>query len=458
MAARVIANRDDALGDLDMTSIRDALRSRSVSPRELRDAALSRAADVDPRLNAIVALTSKDEHRTDGAFAAIPSFVKDNEELAGYPTRHGSRATRQALSHFSSPVIKIYQALGFSILGKTTLPEFGLTATTEPLATGPTRNPRNPEYSAGGSSGGSAALVAGGVVPIAHANDGGGSIRIPAACCGLVGLKPTRGRLPMNPAVDRLPVRLAVQGVVTRTVRDTALFYAQAEKVFSPALPPIGHVTGPPSRRLRIGVVTDALECIPVSPDVRATVERTAEICASLGHYVEPVANPFGLRFAMDFLRFWSALSAAISLTGRRTIGKDFDRSELEPFTRALAQAAGKGALGLPGAIRRLRQFEMRYADGIAGFDVILSPVTAHPAPKIGYLGADVDPQVQLVRLLRYACFTPVQNVTGAPAISLPLGVSDGGLPIGVQCAAGFGKDALLLSLAYQLEEAMGFQ
>lgn len=457
MANSVNANRDDALGDLDTIGVKDALKTRSVNSAELLEAAHARLAEVNPRLNAVVTMADIAYYSDEGPFAGIPSFVKDNEDLEGTPTTHGSRATSREIKRQSSPMVELYQQLGFSIIGKSTLPEFGLTATTEPILGGPTRNPRNTDHSTGGSSGGSAALVAAGVIPIAHANDGGGSIRIPAACCGLVGLKPTRGRLPMRPETDKLPVKIATEGVVTRSVRDTALFYAEAEKLYAP-LPKIGHVTGPSSRRLRIGVITDALDGIPVDPEVRATVEATGAVLEGLGHHVEPVANQFELRFGMDFLRYWAALSAAIAFGGKQTFGEGFDRKQLEPFALGLMQLFKQSAMATPVTLRRLKQFEAQFANGTPGFDVVLSPVLAHPAPPIGFLSPDVDPRLHITRLLRYACFTPVQNVSGAPAISMPLGVTKSGLPIGVQAAAGRNQDAMLLELAYELEESMGWK
>jgi amidase len=343
--------------------------------------------------------------------------------------------------------------LGFTVLGTSTMPEFGLTATTEPHLGGPTRNPWNPAHSTGGSSGGAAALVAAGVIPIAHGNDGGGSIRIPAACTGLVGLKPSRGRLVTRQGLEHLPVAISTQGVLTRSVRDTAMFYAEMEKVHS-AMPPIGHVTRPHARRLRIAVVTDAMAGMTVDPEVRDTVDRAAMACAHLGHTVDAIDYPATEQFGRDFLRYWALLAFAIERGGAQLYGAGFDRSRLEPFTLGLSGYARSLLLTMPATIARLRRFEHHYERLLAPYDVLLSPVVSQPAPLIGYLAPDVEFRTQVLRLLRYVPFTSLQNVSGTPAISLPLGRSRDGLPIGVQAAAGFGQEAVLLSLALELEQA----
>lgn len=449
---------DDALGRHDAVGLLEAIENRELHPDEIRDAALARARATHSELNAVVDWVPEPVGN-DGPLAGIPIFLKDNEDLTGLPTRHGSAATSARSAATTSPFAEALQNVGFTILGKSSLPEFGLTATTEPLATGPTRNPRNTDYSAGGSSGGSAALVAAGVVPVAHANDGGGSIRIPAACCGLVGLKPSRGRLIAPIEMDRLPVSIVAQGVVTRSVRDTALFIHQIEHAPSArTLAPIGHIQAPNKQRLRIAVVTDGMAGIGVDPDVRRSVLETASTCEELGHEVEVVPFPFSEQFGRDFLRYWAALAFSIDRGGRLLFGDDFGSDELEPFTKGLAGLFGQVALKTPGTIRRLRSFEQRYAQTYRGYDAILSPVLATPPPRIGYLSPGIDAHTHLVRLLRYASFTAIHNVAGAPAISLPLGVSSDGLPIGVQIGAHIGDEATLLSLAYELEEAVGWR
>ncbi len=442
---------DDALGTHDAVSLIAAMRSGSVSPAEVLAAALDRAHAADARLNAVAAWLPVPTTAS-GPFAGVPSFIKDNEDLAGLPTRQGSRAVPPTPVVRSSAFVDQYARLGFSMLGKSAMPEFGLTATTEPLLGGPTRNPWNPEHSSGGSSGGAAALVAAGVTPIAHANDGGGSIRIPASCCGLVGLKPSRGRLVSRQGLDRLPVAISTQGVLTRTVRDTALFYAEVERLRC-ALPPIGHVTGSRGRRRRIAVLFEGMPGLTVTSQVREAVARAARACEGRGHVVEVIDYPFDEQFGHDFLRYWAFLAFAIEHGGRSLYGPGFDRRLLEPLTLGLSGFFRSVAATLPATVLRLRRFEHAYAQVMARYDVLLSPVLSHPAPPIGHLAADLDFETHLIRLLRYVPFTAIQNVSGAPAISLPLGVSADGLPIGVQAAAAFGREATLLELAYELEE-----
>lgn len=452
MAEQVMTYRDDALQDHDSVGLLTALKSGEVSPTEVMQAALDRCAQVNGSINA-VAVMAANPTTHDGVFGGIPTFVKDNEDVAGLPTRHGSRAVPATIKSEPSAFVDHFQRLGFTVLGKSTLPEFGLTATTETLAYGPTRNPWNTSFSTGGSSGGAAALVAAGVVPIAHANDGGGSIRIPASCCGLVGLKPSRGRLISRPELDKLPVQITAQGVVTRSVRDTALFYSEIEK-FHNVLPPIGSIHGPSSRRLRIGVLEQGLPGLPVDAEVKAAVARSAELLASLGHDVEYIDFPIDEQFGHDFLRYWAMLSFLIRFGGKQTFDPDFDRSQLEPLTLELSGLLKDFAVKIPATLRRLRQFPETFATAFIDRDVIVSPVLSHAPPEIGYLGSDIDPRTHLIRLLRYASFTALQNVSGTPAITLPLAQSAQGLPIGVQFASAFANEATLLELAFEIEEA----
>ncbi len=443
---------DDALGDLDTTALRKALADRAVSAKELREAALGRA-EAAHLLNAVVTWLDAPED-LDGPYAGIPTFIKDNENIAGYPTRYGSRATSDRAVHEDSRWVRQWRQLGFETLGKTTLPEFGLTASTECELTGATRNPWGLDHSVGGSSGGAAALVAAGVVPIAHANDGGGSIRIPAACAGLVGLAPSRGRLIAVEAMDQMPVKIVTQGVLTRTVRDTVEFYQQIARIHPVDLPPIETPREPGP--LRIGMITSGINGLPVDAEVIAALEATARVCEDLGHIVEPITNPFGDQIAQDFLRYWSMLAFTLYRLGNQVYG-DFHSQRMEPFGRYLAKFFSGVAVGIPGSIRRLRRFEQVYADSFGPFHVLLSPTLATAPPRIGYLGPEVEPREHLLRLLRFASFTALQNVSGAPGISLPLAQSGDGLPIGMHFAAQIGQEQVLLDLAASLEQAVGW-
>jgi amidase len=292
-------------------------------------------------------------------------------------------------------------------------------------------------------------------VPIAHGNDGGGSIRIPASCCGLVGLKPSRGRVVDLPELERMPVVLGVQGVLTRTVRDTARYIAEAERQYrNPALPAVGHVRNGDGPRLRIGLVTRTIRDLPVSAETVAMVERTGELCESLGHSVEPTGPPVADAFGADFLRYWSFIAFVLTKTGRRFYGEGFDAARADEVTRGLSGRFLKSIERFPGSVRRLRRLAAAQEPSFENFDVLVSPVLGHAPPPIGYLGPDVDFGTHLARLLRYTSFTPVQNVSGSPALALPMARSASGVPMGVQLAAPLGREARLLSLGYELEEA----
>jgi amidase len=452
--------RDDALGDDDACGLLERLGRREVSAAELRKAALARARDADASLHAVTVWVDEPPVTevpviVDAPFAGIPSVVKDTDDLTGYPTSQGSWAVPDRPATACSPWVAQFLGLGLTPVAKTTLPEFGLTASTESSRFGATRNPWDTDRSAGGSSGGSAALVAAGVVPMAHANDGGGSIRIPAACCGLVGLKPTRGRLIDSRDLRLLPVRLPVQGVLTRSVRDTARYYAEAEKRHrDPALPGVGLVAGPAARRLRIGVAVTGTRGLPVSPGTVTAVRGAAELSARLGHHVEEVEVPIDDTFGPDFLRYWGLLALVIKRRGSAIYGTGFDGSRTEPLTTGLSRLVTAQLSRLPGSLRRLRRLAREHEQLYERVDVLLSPVTGHEAPPIGYLGPDVDFRTHLVRLLRFTSFTPLQNVSGSPAISLPLGRSPEGLPIGVHVGGPFGHERRLLELGFELEAA----
>jgi amidase len=452
---QVDAVSEDALGSDDVMEMQHRLRRRKVSARELREAARARLAAVNDDLNAVVRDLDVAPAVT-GPFAGVPSVLKDNEDLTGYPTLHGSWAPADTPATSTSPWVAQYLALGFEPIAKTTLPEFGLTASTESSRYGATRNPWDTTRSVGGSSGGSAALVAAGVVPIAHANDGGGSIRIPAAACGLVGLKPSRGRIIDAPELDRLPVNLVAQGVVTRTVRDTAYYLAEAERMYrSEALPPIGMVVRPENRRLRIGLFVDAVGGIPVDPRVRDAVREAGLTLQALGHQVDEITPPVDEDFGRDFLRYWALISFFLQKAGGRLLGTDFDSSRTELLTQELSRMARQQAVRIPGSLRRLVRASREPEPVYATYDALVSPVLSTPPPLIGELGPQVPPHEHIVRLLRFASFTAWQNVTGSPAMSLPLARTVDGLPIGVQVAAPLGEERRLLSLAYELEAAM---
>lgn len=461
---KIHAFKDDALGYDDATGVFERLKRREVSAVELVEASFERMAAVEPDLNAVVcenresamlAAAAYDKAPSGTGFGCLPAFLKDNLNLKGLPTRHGSRATSaKALAH-NSDLAEQMQESGLNFIGKTRLPEFGLTATTEYSRSRATHNPWNTEHSTGGSSGGSGAMVAAGVVPIAHANDGGGSIRIPASCCGLVGLKPTRGRLLPNEMANGLPVAIVSDGVVTRSVRDTARFFSQSEKVYKNSrLPPLGLVASPLNSRKRIAFFTHKPTGGLAHKDCFDAVEKVATWLQSEGHCVEQISPPVGKQFADDFLNYWAMLASSLTYFGKALLGRDFDPSEVEPFTRDLARHCARNLVKLPFSIRRLKAFEIQYEHFFDQYDLILSPTLGTPPPMLGHLALDQPFEQARERLFDFACFTAAQNVSGAPAISLPVGLNEQNLPMSVQFAAPRCGERLLLETAFLMEGA----
>ena len=328
-------------------------------------------------------------------------------------------------SHFA----RQYLDQGFVLLGKTRLPDFGFSATTEYAGAPATRNPWAPGYSSG-APGGSAALVAAGAVLIAHGNDGGGSIRIPAACCGLMGLKPTRGRLVKSEA---------------RWCRSTSSPRA--------CWPPIGRVEGPGRRRrLRVGLVMDSITGSPTCPQTRAVVEDAGHLLAGLGHRVEEAPVPLERRFIDDFVLYYGFMAFMVSTFGRALFGPGFDPRQLDGLTRGLSRYYRRKLWKTPAVLYQLKRTWQAYARSFQQYDVVLSPVLAHTTPPLGYLSPNVDFEVLIDRLIKYVSFTPANNASGSPALSLLLGESREGLPIGVQPA--LQGDETLLELAFELEQA----
>ncbi len=451
---------DDPLADHDAVRLAQLIREGEVSSSELVEAAIARAERVQSVLRGIE-LPLFDQARvqasrkTEGYFAGVPSFIKDNTDIQGHPTRFGSLAVPEKPATHDGAFARQFLSAGFILLGKTRLPEFGFNCSTEFEGLAPTTNPWNIEYSCGGSSGGAAALVAAGVVPVAHANDGGGSIRIPAACCGLVGLKVSRGRF-VTPEIARsLPINVVCDGIVSRTVRDTAHFVAAAERFHrNPALPPVGLIEGPSTRRFKIGLMTDSITG-PPCPETLATVERTANLLETLGHSVKRLSTlPVTSAFADDFIDYWGFLAWITGRLGKKTFGKDFLSEKMDSFVKGLASRFRSRAWKLPMALYRLKRTQKDYANYMHGLDAILMPVLGHVTPKLGYISPDVPFEELMSRLSAYAAYTPLDNAAGTPAIALPIGLSVQGLPIGIQLASAIGDERTLLELAYELEQA----
>ncbi|MGA9101947.1 amidase [Aeromicrobium sp.] len=464
-STRIHAFTDDALGDLDAVGVAASIRSGEIGAREVIEAAIARAERIDPVLNTLVvrdferAIDQSSSPRP-GVFSGVPSVIKDNTDLAGLPTRQGSEAVPPRPAVADAEFTTQLLSTGVIPIGKSTMPEFGFNASTEFENLPPTRNPWNTDYSAGASSGGSAALVASGVLPIAHANDGGGSIRIPAAACGLVGLKPTRGRVADAADAAKMPVNIISNGVVSRTVRDTAHFMAGAEAHRAASgLPRIGLVESASERRLRVGLVLDNETGNRTDDETRAAVQDVAILLEKLGHTVVEVTPPVTQRFANDFIHYWALLAFSSHHFGNRVMARGFDKSRTDSLTRYLAGRFVRQAWRTPMAIRGLKRSEGVYRQAFADncVDLVLTPTLGHTTPRLGHLSPAVEFPEMFERLVRYAAFTPLNNATGAPAISLPLARTSEGLPLGAHLMALHGDERTLLEIAYELEDARPF-
>ncbi len=459
---RVHAFGDDALGDRDAVGLVEALHAGQVSIPEVIDAAIARAEKVQPDLNGI-AFAAFDRARAEGReprpgyFAGVPTWIKDNVEVAGMPMMQGTDAWLPVTVKRDGDFARMFLATGVVPLGKSRLSEYGFSPSAEHPRLGAVRSPWDTRRTAGASSAGSSAMVAAGVVPLAHANDGGGSIRIPASVNGLVGLKPTRDRLAQDAAIRQMPVRIVSDGVVTRTVRDTATFLREAEKVYRALhLPPIGDLTRPGRRRLRIGMHTEGV-ARGASPEVTELTLKTAALLEGLGHRVEQADAPVGPSFPDDFFVYWASLALFLIRAGRRMHGRSWDPDRLDNITRGLAEHARHNLHRLPGAIRRIRRSARASADFYRTYDVALTPTLATETPEVGHLDPSQDYETVMDRVMDWVAFTPLQNATGEPAISLPLATTANGLPQGMMFGAAAGREATLIELAYELEEAVPF-
>jgi amidase len=460
---RVHGFGDDALGEHDAVGLAGEIRAGRISRREAVEAAIARTQKLDTDLRGLACERFADalaESATthEGFFAGVPSFVKDNSDVAGLPTQQGTRAFVAEPAKADGDFARMFSLVGATVLGKTRLSEYGFSPSAEFRFEEPVRNPWHTGHTSGASSAGSAAFVAAGAVPISHANDGGGSIRIPAACCGLVGLKPTRGRTPSDKGHREMPVRIVYDGVVTRSVRDTAAFLRESERAYRDLeLPPIGDVTGPGNKRLRVAVVMDSMGGRVTDKDTRAAVQSTADLLEDLGHTVVETALPEVGNFEEDFLLYWSSLALYLTRTGKLTFNRSYDRSRNDNFSLGLAAYAARNAWRLPAVIARLQRSHRITGQLYASHDLVLTPVLSLTTPEIGWLDPQQPYETVIGRILDWIAFTPIQNATGDPAISLPMGSSSAGLPIGVQIAAPRGYDRRLVEVAYELEQARPF-
>lgn len=431
------------------------MKDGAVSAVELVRAAIERIERLNPVLNAVVSnrfdqamaqAAELDGMRQRRVFEGLPFLVKDLTDVAGLPTRNGSRMFRHNVPEKSHEYVDGVEAAGVVILGKTATPEFGLIATTEPLVSGLTRNPWSLDHTPGGSSGGAGSAVASGMVPVASGSDGGGSIRVPASQCGVFGLKPSIG-VPLGSA-EALPGGIAVKGVLSRTVRDSAAMLPVYAKPGRGAL-----VTAPLDRKLRVGLIIEDHFGLKPHPDVVAATESTAALMASLGHRVEPAAFPFSGEEMMDhFMSFWTQGPKQLRELAREQ-GRE-PEAVLEPWTLGLAAMGDRrGEAEIAAAIAYLNRLGGDPAL-FGEFDVLLSPVLSSPPILIGEQSPLKPFEPLYDAVLGYVSYTPVANVAGVPGMSVPLNWNAAGLPIGSQFLARRGQDGLLLALAFQLEAA----
>lgn len=448
---------DDArvLGRLDAHAQARKVRVGDVSPVELVEAAIMRIEALNPALNAVVfedfdrALTRA--RNAGGAMAGVSWLLKDGLDYPGMPTRSGSRSRKAAKpAHHSFPFTDCFDTNGLVPLGKTNVPEFALLPTTESVLYGPAINPWAPARSPGGSSGGSAVAVASGMTPIAHAADGGGSTRIPASCCGLVGLKPGRGANRRARGAHIMEDLLSCDSVFSRTVRDAAWAFAAASPGRRPA------VVNARADRLRIAVVTESLWGDPAAPEVETVVLSTARLCQSLGHCVDFAVLPVdGPAVLTSFKTLWGFMARDCIAHCRPACDPAVQQAELEPWTLGLA-AWSEGVEVTDTADMYLQVYQARHAlEGLfQTYDCILSPVLRQPPVALGELAPTQEFGQVMRAMFDYVSYTPLHNMTGHPAISLPLFTTADGVPVGSMFASAHGGEDKLFELAFELEEA----
>jgi len=443
----------------DALDIAARVRSGEATAIEMVESAIGRIEALDGPINAVVtkfydrAVAEAAEPLSPGPFAGVPFLLKDLNDLEGTPKSMGSRLFNGYVSNKNSPHTQAAINAGFIVLGKTNTPEFGLTATTESAALDVCRNPWNLDHSTGGSSGGAAAVVAAGILPISQASDGGGSIRVPASCCGVFGLKPGRGRNQAAPSTRS--VDISVKHCVSRSVRDTAAYSTVVQRRDADApFEPMGYVEGPSSRRLRIAFYTKNIYGTEAHPDVKAAQESSAALCEELGHEIVPVDLDFeGTDFATHFLNLWTSIPYGLLADIRRR-GVD-PETVLEPVTIGMAERfANAPSNALAAASDFFRGYANRVDAHFDDYDLLLSPVLRRPPLRIGEQAGTLPFEDVFDPMIDYVSYTPVFNATGHPAMSVPLGWSSDELPIGSQFVAGWGDERTLLELAYELEAA----
>lgn len=463
---------NDVLDTHDSLGLAELVRMRKVSASELLEAAIARAEALNPQLN-FMAQKHYDYARKaiaaglpQGPFSGVPWLLKDlNTYIAGEVTENGSRLYKGQRASVTSELVRRIERAGFVIFGKTTTPEFGLTGTTESVLMGPTRNPWNRERIAGGSSGGAAAAVAAGVIPAAHATDGGGSIRIPASACGLFGLKPSRGRVPMGPLRTEGWGGMSVHHAVSRTVRDSAAILDATHGVESgsrysaptPERPFLREVGRDPGK-LRIALMLSPYSGAPVDPQVVEATKAAARLLESLGHHVEEAAPKIDMAAigASGFALMASSV-AADCVDRAKALGIELGPDVLERTTLDFV-AMGKSYTGMDFARgnNAYQAAAVTIAQFMERWDVILSPTLSAPPLPLGRIGLDTGRSMMDWgrEVGTFTAFTGIYNGTGQPSMSLPLAMSQDGLPIGIMVTGRFGEEGLLFQLAGQVERA----
>lgn len=459
------------LASMDATAQAELVRRREVKPLELVDAAIERAERLNPALNAVVtpmyelAREAAAGPLPDGLFTGVPFLVKDLFGLyAGVPMTCGSRFLADFVPDHDSELVARHKRAGLVTIGKTSPSEFGILPSAEPLLFGPCRNPWDASRSTGGSSGGSAAAVAAGIVPMAHANDAGGSIRIPASCCGLFGLKPTRARNPMGPDLGDVFGGFVAEHAVTRSVRDSA---ALLDATSGPALGdpywappparPFAEEVGADPGRLRVAVTTVSPTGTSVHEDCVRAARDAAGLCESLGHQVEEMEIDFDAEIVVQaFTTVYIAGAGWVIDLFARVTGKTPEPDYFEPLTWAMYEIGRQTtAPAYMVAHTELQAMTRLVSEMFAGYDVVLSPTIPEPPYPLGSFESTPDnPLAGLLRAAAVVPFTSICNFTGLPGMSVPLYWNDEGLPIGTQFVGRFGDEATLFRLAAQLEEA----
>jgi amidase/6-aminohexanoate-cyclic-dimer hydrolase len=457
--------------EYDALGLAELVAQGEVSALELLEGAIERVAQVNPEINAVV--TPMYDHARaaikagipDGPFAGVPFLLKDLRALyAGVPTTSGSRLFAGYVPDHDSELVRRYKQSGLVIFGKTNTPEFACCPSTEGALFGATKNPWNTRHSAGGSSGGAAAAVAARILPAAHGSDGGGSIRIPAACCGVFGFKPTRGVNPAGPDVGEAWSGLSMEHALTISVRDSAALL-DVTRGASPGDPycgpsferPLSDAIKRPPKGLKIAVQREAMNGAPVSADCLAAVDDAVSLLTDLGHHVEEAVPEY------DIARIGAAYPLVIAANVQGAIDQRAEETGIEPNTEVIEKVIHfLGAIGhdrtaadMARAVSSMHATGRQIAPFFQRYDMLLSPVVATPPPLLGVLDTSSDDiDAYLKAVFEFIPFTALANISGTPAMNIPFSWNDEDLPISVHFQSGFGKDDALFALAAQLEEA----